>query len=120
MRAEFYRNDDPDLVIGTAEWDGRRAVVSAGGDEARRTLERIFRPSGVRTDDPSTRPPGARGQAVIQPGTLEWFRTAAMVRGAAAGYGARFVTDLPGGWDPALDPQSYGWAGSKPELPRER
>ncbi len=110
MRVEFYRAEDPGLVIGSAEWDGTRAVLSAGGDEARRNLERVFRVSGVRAD----------GQAVIQPGTLEWFRTAALVRGAAAGYGARFVTDLPGGWDPALDPQSYGWAGSKPELPRER
>lgn len=120
MRAEFYRTEEPDLVIGTAEWDGRRAVVSAGGDEARTSLERIFRVSGIRTDDPATRAPGSRAVAVIQPGTLEWFRTAALVRGAAAGLGARFVTDLPGGWDPALDPQSYGWAGSKPELPRER
>lgn len=120
MRAEFYRAEEPDLVIGVAEWDGRRAVVGAGGDEARRTLERVFRLSSVPVDDPSTRPPGTRGATVVEPGDIEWFRTAALVRGAEEGYAVRFVTDAPGGWDPALDPQAYGWAGDKPALPRER
>lgn len=120
MRAEFYRIDDPSIVIGTAEWDGRRAVVGAGGDEARRSIERIFRSSAVQVDDSSARQVGARGATVFEPGDLEWFRAAALVRGAAEGCGVRFVTDHPGGWDPALDPQTYGWAGKKPALPRER
>jgi hypothetical protein len=113
MRAEFYRAEEPDLVIGTAEWDGRRAVVGAGGDEARRSLERVFRPSAVPIDDPSTRPPGTRGATLVEPGDIEWFRAAALVRGAAEGYAVRFVSTAPVGWDPALDPQTYGWAGIK-------
>jgi hypothetical protein len=120
MRAEFYRPQEPDLIVGTAEWDGRRAVISAGGDEARSALERVFRVSAVPIDDPSMRPPGSRGATVIEPGDLEWFRAAALVRGAEQGYAARLVTTAPGGWDPALDPQAYGWAGKKPALPRER
>ncbi len=120
MRAEFYRTEEPELVIGSAEWDGRRAVVSAGGDQARAVLERIFRASAVPIDDPSSRPPGSRGDTLVQPGDLEWFRAAARVRGAAEGYAVRFATDRPGGWDLAMDPQSYGWAGDKPALPRER
>jgi hypothetical protein len=94
--------------------------VSAGGDDARRALERIFRPSAVRIEDPSTRQPGGGGFSVVEPGDLEWFRAAALVRGAEEGYGVRLATDALGGWDPALDPQTYGWAGRKPALPRER
>ena len=120
LRAEFYRPEEPDLVVGTAEWDGRRAVIGAGGDEARTALERVFRPSAVVIDDPSTRPPGTSGPVVAEPGDLEWFRAAALVRGSELGYAVRFVTTSPGGWDPALDPQNYGWAGKKPSLPRER
>lgn len=120
MRAEFYRSDEPELTIGVAEWDGRRAVIDAGGDEARRSLERIFRSSAVAIDDPSSRPPGAHGPTVVEAGDLEWFRAAAIVRGAAEGYAVRFATNAPGGWDPALDPQTYGWAGKKTALPRER
>ena len=120
MRAEFYRSEEPELIVGTAEWDGRRAVIAAGGDEAREALERVFRVSAVPIDDPSTRPPGSRGATVVEPGDLEWFRAAALVRGSEQGYAVRFVTTASGGWDPALDPQSYGWAGKKPSLPRER
>jgi hypothetical protein len=120
MRAEFYRPEEPDLVVGTAEWDGRRVIVSAGGDDARRALERIFRASAVPIEEPSTGPPGTRGEEVVEPGDMEWFRAAALVRGPEAGYAVRFSTTAPGGWDPALDPQTYGWAGKKPALPRER
>ena len=120
MRAEFYRLDEPELVIGSAEWDGRRAVITPMGDEARRTLERVFRVSAVSIDDASMRPAGASGPTHFEPGDLEWFRAAALVRGAEAGLGVRFATEKPGGWDPAIDPQTYGWAGKKPSLPRER
>jgi hypothetical protein len=120
VRAEFYKPEDPDLIVGSAEWAGRRAVITAGGDEAREALERIFRISAVPIDDPSTRPPGSTGVTVIGPGNIEWFRAAALVRGAEEGYSVRFATNAPGGWDPALDPQTYGWAGKKPSLPREQ
>lgn len=117
MRAEFFRRDAPDRVVGTAEWDGRHAAVEADDEEVRTALRRVFRPSPVATSDPATRPAGASGQTVVQPGDLEWFRVAARVRGEREGLSVRFVTDVAGRWDPALDPQTYGWGGRKPALP---
>lgn len=109
MRAEFFRADAPDDVVGTAEWDGRRAVIEADDDEVRVTLERVFRLSPVAV--------GGGGEAVVEPGDLEWFRAAARVRAAEADLSVRFVTDVAGRWDPALDPETYGWGGRKPALP---
>ncbi|HWC31676.1 MAG TPA: hypothetical protein VG709_00945, partial [Actinomycetota bacterium] len=86
---------------GGAEWDGRRAVVRADDDDVRATLQRVFRVSPVVTPDPAARPTGSRADAIVEPGTLEWFREAAAVRGEAEGLSARFVTTRPGGWDPA-------------------
>lgn len=120
MRAEFFRRDAPDAVVGAAEWDGHRALIQADDQEVRKMLEHVFRASSVATSDPATRPQGTRGPTVAAPGDLEWFRLAAQVRGGQEGLGVRFVTEHPGGWDPALDPQTYGWAGRKPALPRER
>ena len=101
MRAEFFRPDAPDEVVGSAEWDGRRAVLRAEDDDVRATLQRVFRVSPVVTPDPAARPTGSRADAILEPGTLEWFREAAVVRGDAEGLSARFVSTTPGGWDPA-------------------
>ncbi|MGH2676443.1 MAG: hypothetical protein ACRDH1_13660 [Actinomycetota bacterium] len=106
MRAEFFRADAPDEVVGDAEWDGQRAVITADDDEVRTALERVFRPSSVAVDE-----------TVAEPGDLEWFRGAASVRGKEAGLSVRFVTEVAGRWDPALDPETYGWGGRKPALP---
>lgn len=113
MRADFFREGDPDVVIGSAEWDGRRAVIRAKDDDVRAALERVFRVSSVAVDDPM--PPGPT--KVAEPGDLEWFRAAAAARGAEEGLAVRFVTEAAGRWDPALDPQTYGWGGRKPALP---
>jgi hypothetical protein len=120
MRADFFRPDAPDEVLGSAEWDGTRAVPEAEDKRVHEALARVFRSSSVAVDDSSMRPAGAGGETVVEPGDLEWFRTAALVRGAREGLSVRFVTTAPGGWDPALDPVGYGWAGRKPALPRER
>jgi hypothetical protein len=109
MRAEFFRADAPDDLLGTAEWDGRRAVIDADDDAVRATLERVFRSSQV--------PVGDGGVAVVEPGDLAWFRAAARVRGAEEELSVRFATDVAGRWDPALDPETYGWGGRKPALP---
>lgn len=101
MRAEFFRPDVPDDVVGSAEWDGPRVVIRADDDAVRTTLERIFRLSPVMTPDPAARPTGARADAIIEPGTLEWFREAAIVRSEPEGLAVRLVTTRPGGWDPA-------------------
>jgi hypothetical protein len=120
MRADFFRPDSPDEIVGSATWDGERAVMDAEDPKVRETLTRVFRPSSVAVEDRSTLPAGASGPTVVEPGDLEWFRTAALQRGAKEGLAVRFVTTAPGGWDPALDPQDYGWAGRKPALPREQ
>jgi hypothetical protein len=117
MRAEFVRPDDPGRVVGVAVWDGRRALIETEDAEVRSVLGRVFRPSSVAVDDPSLRPAGTSGETVIEPGDVEWFQAAATVRGEQEGMSVRFVVDRPGGWDPALDPQAYGWAGRKRSLP---
>jgi hypothetical protein len=119
MRAEFFRPDSPDQVLGTAEWDGRRANVQADDPDVEAALGRVFRASAVALDHPDTQIAGTRGEVVAEPGDLEWFRAAARIRGQREGFAVRFVTEKPGGWDPALDPQTYGWAGRKPALPHE-
>jgi hypothetical protein len=120
MRAEFFRPDAPDQVVGTAEWDGRRAKVHADDPDVEASLARVFRAVAVALDDPDSRIAGTSGMVVAEPGDLEWFRAAARVRGQREGLAVRLVTEKPGGWDPALDPQTYGWAGRKPPLPREQ
>jgi hypothetical protein len=117
MRAEFFRRDAPDRVVGTAEWNGHRAVVESDDDEVRAALRRVFRASSVAIDLPDSRPPAASGQTVVEPGDMEWFRAAARGRGEREGFLVRFVTEVAGRWDPALDPQTYGWGGPKPALP---
>jgi hypothetical protein len=119
MRAEFFREDSPDPVLGEATWDGRKAEIRADDEDTRAALDRVFKSSAVAVDDPSMRPVGTAGPVVVEPGDVEWFRAAARVRGQKEGLSVRFVSDRPGGWDPALDPETYGWAGRKsPALPR--
>ena len=120
MRADFFRPDAPDEIVASATWDGERSVVDAEDTKVRETLARVFRPSSVAVQDRSALPAGASGPTVVEPGDLEWFRSAALQRGAQEGLAVRFVTTAPGGWDPALDPAAYGWGGRKPALPRER
>ncbi len=104
MRAEFYREGDIEDVVASVEWDGRRPVFEEETpDTFRRALEHIFRPAPVVTDDAAYRQLGAKGDAVIQPGTLEWFREAALSRAGDEGLGVRIVPEIKGegGWDPA-------------------
>jgi hypothetical protein len=101
MRAEFFRPDDPEAVVGAAEWEAGGARIESDDPEIRTTLKRIFRPSPVALDDPALRDPASSGSAVVEPGDLEWFRIAAGVRGEREGLQVRFVSRSPGGWDPA-------------------
>lgn len=118
MRAEFFRPDAPDREVGVAVWDRGRVRIEAEDEAVRSSLSQVFRASSVVVDDPALRPRGATGATVVEPGDVEWFRTAARVRGAEQGLTVRFVADRPGGWDPALDPQTYGWAGRKAPQPQ--
>jgi hypothetical protein len=119
MRAQFFRPDAPDQVVGTADWDGRRAEIHTDDRDVEAALTRIFRATAVALDHPDTHIAGTRGEVVAEPGDLEWFRAAARIRAQREGLAVRFVTEKPGGWDPALDPETYGWAGRKPAVPWE-
>jgi hypothetical protein len=101
VRAEFFRPDDPDRVMATATWDGGAVAISSDDADVRRVLERVFRVSSVSSEDPALGDPAASGAAVVEPGDLTWFQTAALTRGREEGLGVRFVTETPGGWDPA-------------------
>jgi len=98
MRAEFFRPEDPETVVGTAEWEAGSARVDSEDQEVRMALERIFRPSPVGLDDPGLGDPLS---SVVEPGDIVWFRAAARVRGESEGLEVRFVSRTPGGWDPA-------------------
>ena len=103
MRAEFYRPDDPEAVVGTATFDGRSVRIGDEEEAARDSLRRVFRATPVVVDDPSLRPISARGDVVLNPGTLEWFRAAAQGRSEREGLRVRLVPEAAGrgGWDPA-------------------
>jgi hypothetical protein len=100
MKAEFFRPDMPDEVLAIASWDGRGASIEAAEEGIREALGRIFRPASVSLVGHSVRPPRGSGD-VAEPGDLDWFRAAAMIRGELEGLGVRFVSETPGGWDPA-------------------
>lgn len=114
MRADFFRPDDPESVVGTAEWDGSRVHLVVDDADHRTSLERVFRASAVSLDDPSRRPAGTSGQVIVEPGDLDWFLAAAQVRGEQEGLGVRFVPGTSGGWDPAGDYRKMGdWLGER-------
>jgi hypothetical protein len=103
MRIEFYRKDHPEQVVGTATWDGREARVEAEEDSTAEAIKRIFMRTAVVVQDGAFRYLGANGEAVLQPGSLDWFREAALARSAPEGLSVRVVPELSGegGWDPA-------------------
>jgi hypothetical protein len=101
IRAEFFRPRTPETVVGAVEWDGRRPRIEAKNTAVRDVLARIFRPTAVPVDDASTRPLGASGETVLEPGDLDWFIAAARTRSKTERLRVRFVATMPGGWDPA-------------------
>ena len=126
MIAEFYRPTEspgdaappapgaapkpkpPPEIVGRATWDGRRAVIEAGSNDVEAALRRVFRPTAVQAEDPSIRQRGASGPSTIAPGTLEWFRWAALNRAGAEGLAVRLVAaGGPGGWDPAANYRTF-------------
>jgi len=111
VRVELLRAD---RVVASAEWDGRRVHIREAAGDAVEVVERIFRVSAVVADDPAGRAAGTSGPLVIEPGDLDWFLTAARVRGEQEGFEVRFSTDTPGGWDPAGSYRRMGdWIGER-------
>jgi hypothetical protein len=92
-------------AVASATWLGDRADVGSDDPELRVAIEHAFRPTPVVVDDPSLRYPGTRGELVLQPGDLEWFRAVAQVRvPAETGLVPRFVPGVRvGGYDPAAN-----------------
>ncbi len=101
MRAELYRPDAPEEVVAVATWDGSAAHLEPGPD-APEGLGAILRPTPLVIDDPSLRAQGTRGEVLLEPGSLPWFRAALQTRSEALGLAVRFVPGVrEGGWDPA-------------------
>jgi hypothetical protein len=109
MRVEFFRPIAPDEVVGRARWDGRRAVIEAEDDAVKQQVAEVFRLTPVVVEDASMRSLGSHGMSVLQPGSLEWFRAAALTRAGRVGLAARMVPEFaPGtGWDPAADYRTF-------------
>ena len=108
MRAEFFKPDSPDHIVGVARWDG--AGVRIEDDAARTVLSRIFRPTAISVDDPALRTAGTTGPVVLPPGTLRWFQAAARTRSQAEGLSVRLVPEgtMAMGWDPAGAYRTFG------------
>ena len=106
MKVEFFRPDDEQQVtVATAAWDGRGAVIASQDQQIAERLTHAFRAAPVVTDDAAFRQPGTTGPVQIQPGDLTWFRTVAAIRATAdTGLSARFVPEISqGGFDPAAN-----------------
>lgn len=103
MRAELFREDDPDTVVGVARWTPGGVEVEAEDPKVRRAIGRVYRETAVVIDDPALLPLGTSGPGALAPGDLPWFLAATKTRSGAEKLGFRFAPD-PGprmGWDPA-------------------
>jgi hypothetical protein len=107
IRAELYGPGDPEKVVAVATWAASTAHLEVG-DGAPEGIDALFRPTPVVVDDASLRRLGSHGEVVLQPGSLEWFRAALLVRAGSLGLTVRFVADeIRGGWDPAAHDRTF-------------
>lgn len=107
MRAELFRADDPNTVVAVATWSKGRTTLEVL-DPSVDGLDRILRPTPVVVDEPSLRAPGTSGEALLEPGSLDWFREALVTRAEPLGLRVRFVaTEIVGGWDPAANYRTF-------------
>lgn len=91
--------------MAAATWLEGRPVVEADDPAIGAAIQRAFRPTPLVVDDPSLRSAGSRGEQMLQPGDLEWFRAVAQFRvPAETGLVARTVPGVTrGGYDPAAN-----------------
>jgi hypothetical protein len=103
VRAEFYRPDAPEVVLGAGVWTGSGVDVVAEDDDVREAIRRIFRPAAVAVDDPALRTAGTAGPVVLSPGGVQWFTAAARNRSDEEGLAVRLAAGWGGGagFDPA-------------------
>ena len=109
MRAEFHSPEEPDEILASVAWVDGRAEVTADDPVLAAKLRQALRPTPVVVDDASYRSLGTHGVVVVQPGDLEWFRAATMVRAPAeTGLVARLVPEVAGGgYDPAAGNRTF-------------
>jgi len=110
MRVEFLRGEGEErAVVATARWNRGVVTVSSEEDDVLEALERAFRRTPVAIDDASYRRLGTHGEVVVQPGSLGWFRAAALTRAVAeTGLSVRFVPGVTqGGYDPAAGYRTF-------------
>jgi hypothetical protein len=95
----------PPPAVASATWLDRRPTVESDDPAVKRSIEHAFRATPLVVDDPSLRSAGSRGEQVLQPGGLAWFRAVAQVRVLAeTGLVARTVPGVAaGGYDPAAN-----------------
>jgi hypothetical protein len=95
----------PPPTLAAATWLNGRPVVEADDQTIKDAIERAFRSTPVVVDDPSLRSAGSRGEQMLQPGDLGWFRAVAQFRVLAeTGLVARTVPGVArGGYDPAAN-----------------
>jgi hypothetical protein len=104
VKVEFHLPDAPDDVLVTAGWRDGEIVVTSEDETRRARVEKAYRRTPVVIDDGAYRRQGTRGEVVIQPGSLEWFRAVTQSRAQSeTGLAARFVPDVRrgAGYDPA-------------------
>jgi len=100
--AEFYRDAEPETIVGIARWTGAGADVEAEDPKVRRALGRVFRPTAVLVDDPALRSFGTHGPELIAAGSVRWFMACARARAAGEKLSYRLAPSPSGmGWDPA-------------------
>ena len=109
MKAEFHLPDAPDDVLVTATWLEGKVVVTSDDETRRARVEKAYRRTPVVVDDPAYRRFGTKGEVVIQPGSLEWFRAVMQSRAQSeTGLVARLVPEIrEGGFDPASGYRSF-------------
>jgi hypothetical protein len=89
--------------VGSASWAGGEILIEGHDSEVARRLRHIFRPAPVVVDDAAMRSAGSAGPAVLQPGSLRWFSSAARSRAREEDLTVRLVpkTGARMGFDPA-------------------
>jgi hypothetical protein len=99
----FDPDDEGHRVVATATWTGSGVDIDVLDEDRGADVARCFRPTSVLTGDASYRSLGTSGDVQVPPGSLEWFRAAALTRvPAETGLGVRLVPGLEsGGYDPA-------------------
>lgn len=93
----------PVPAVAVVTWGEGRVTAESDDPDLAARLRRAFRATPVVFDDPTRRYPGTRGESILQPGGLGWFRAVALVRAPAeTGLIPRFVPNpSDGGYDPA-------------------